>query len=722
MKYKLILFCLLVPAALSAQDQFLMRKLADVYYNNFYFSKAIPLYEQLLSKNPEDTQVCLKLATIYDHVNDNNNAERCYRELIARDSTRAEYILKYAQALSRNGKYNLSARFYEKLGKENPDSVRWKGFVKAYSNLRLFYLDSARIRIAGTPFSTSADDFSPARYGNRIVFASDRAGASNLTTFYNWTQSPYLDLFVADPASDVASVFSGDLNSLYHDGPVTFSRNQDTIIFTRSNSTGMKLHRSSEGVNTLGLFQAVLDKENNLWKNISPLKINNINFSAEHPALSPDGNELVFASDRPGGFGGMDLYVSRRCLDSIGNTAWGTPVNLGPGINSPGYEVFPVVDSEGNLWYASNGIPGLGGLDIFFASRQNSLFDAPVNPGYPLNTRYDDFGYLPGNAGGKGYLSSNRKRGLRDDDIYSVTSDMRHLVVMALDTRTKKVIPGASIRIRQVGDATKSSGQLFTGRAMVELHPFKSYQFTGSSSKYNTKVLTPDPEEFRRSDTLLIPLDRKGPFLSVLGSVFSALDNKPVPALVKLLNVSSGYTGEARSDANGRFSFDLEAETDYLVSAGELSGGSSCGAAGYTLSTRGILRDSTISVSVPVFCAGQTVPLEGICFDLDKSAIRPDAGIILDKLVRLMTEYPAMTVELQSHTDCRATAQYNMRLSGQRAESAAAYLNSKGIAEGRVSWKGYGETMPLNRCADGVECSEEEHALNRRIEVRIISM
>lgn len=722
MKYKLFLICLLVPAALIAQDKFIIRKMADAYYNNFYFSKAIPLYEQLISKNPEDAQLYLKLATIYDHVNDNNNAERCYRELIARDSTKAEYMLKYAQALARNGKYTLSARFYEKLGKDSTGNNRWKSFVKAYSNLPLFYLDSARIKISGTPFSTRADDFSPARFGNAIVFSSDRSGFTNLRTSYNWTQSPFLDLFVADPDSEVASLFSGDLNSVYHEGPVTFNRNQDTILFTRSNSDHLKLHRNQEGINTLGLFRAVLDKENKKWTSLTPLNLNNINYSVEHPALSPDGRELFFSSDMPGGYGGMDLYVSHRSRDSVGNVSWGTPENLGSGINTPGYEVFPNLDGEGNLWFASNGIPGLGGLDLFFAARQESVFEPPVNPGYPLNTRFDDFGYIPGGFGEKGYFSSNRKHGLRDDDIYNVTCNLRNLVVMAVDTRTNKVIPGARIKISQVGTSPKEISQVFPGKALVALDPFRSYRFAGSHDKYKPTVLAPDRGQFHQSDTLLIPLDREAPYFSALGLVYSASDRKPLQAVVKLHNSSSGWIGETRSDTNGKFSFDLDSETDYLVSTGDVPGGRQCSAAGYTFSTKGMVRDSIISVAVPLYCSGDTVSLEGICFDLDKYDIRPDAGIILDKLVRLMTEHPSMTVELQSHTDCRSSARYNMRLSESRAESAADYLSSKGIAAERVTWKGYGESMLLNRCANGVDCSEEEHALNRRIEVRIIAL
>jgi peptidoglycan-associated lipoprotein len=119
---------------------------------------------------------------------------------------------------------------------------------------------------------------------------------------------------------------------------------------------------------------------------------------------------------------------------------------------------------------------------------------------------------------------------------------------------------------------------------------------------------------------------------------------------------------------------------------------------------------------------GDIITIENILYDLDKSDIRHDASLILDKLLKVLTDHPKMTIELRSHTDSRATAVYNLKLSDQRAKSAAAYLFSKGIAKDRIIGKGYGETMLLNKCSDGVSCTEAEHQVNRRTEFKVLKI
>lgn len=153
-----------------------------------------------------------------------------------------------------------------------------------------------------------------------------------------------------------------------------------------------------------------------------------------------------------------------------------------------------------------------------------------------------------------------------------------------------------------------------------------------------------------------------------------------------------------------------------------MAASSKCSAISLTISTKGLQRDSTFNLSIPVYCTGDVITLEAIYYDLNKYDIRPDAAIVLDKLLKLMNDYPKMKIELRSHTDSRASAAYNLTLSDNRAKAAAAYLYSKGIDKKRVFGKGYGKSLLINKCADGVPCSEEEHQRNRRTEFKILSM
>jgi outer membrane protein OmpA-like peptidoglycan-associated protein len=640
MKIYLLIASLLIFTTGFAQDFIGKKKIADGYYNSFDFYKAAAMYEQLLKSSPNDLELHLKLATIYDHLNDSQGAERCYFFLVNRKEVKPEYLLSYAQALSRNGKYDKALIYYQKYKDVRPQDTRGDSFSQAYKHMNQFYKDSASFHIKKAPFSTLADDFSPAYFGGTIIFSSDRSGFSMVRSTYNWTQTSYLDLYQATPGSKQANSFSKELNSAYHEGPVTFSKNQDTIIFTRSNYFESHLRKSTEGVNKLSLFQANWDKGQKKWINVHPLTLNSDEYSVQHPAISPNGKELYFASDMPGGYGAMDLYVSHAIKDANGENSWGVALNLGPAINSPGDDVFPFIDMEGNLWYASSSIPGLGGLDIFFAGKTAQSFSKTINPGYPMNTRFDDFGYITDNTGEAGYFSSNRNNGYADDDIYSITRAFKKKLLRVYDAKTGKNLPMVHLDITEHGAEPKIASNEFAGVLTLVLHPYKSYGFKAVSSKYKPGSLELTSDQLSPMDTIQIALE-------------------PEPEL-------------------------LPPVAEYRV--------------------------------------GDIITLENILYDLDKSDIRHDASLILDKLLKVLTDHPNMTIELRSHTDSRAAAAYNLKLSDRRAKSAAAYLFSKGIAKDRIIGKGYGETMLLNKCSDGVSCTEAEHQVNRRTEFKVLKM
>lgn len=562
MKFKLLIVSLLIFSTVSAQDFFMARKLADGYFSSFDFNKALPFYEQLAKRNPKDESLWLKMATIYDHLNDSKNSERTYAALVNINDKKPEYLLNYALALSRNGKYEESKHFYLKFKEVRPDDPRGEHFAKAYGNMSVFYRDSAAFNIKKTPFSNEADDFSPAYFGKAIIFSSDRSGFSMVRSKYNWTQSAYLDLYQADPTSKEAKPFSKELNTIYHEGPMTFNKSEDTIIFTRSNYFHSHLHKSSQGVNKLSLFQANWDDQKKKWVNVTPLELNSYEYSVEHPALSQDGKDLYFASDMPGGMGGMDLYVSHRITDSNGLKTWGKPLNLGDGINTSGYEVFPFLDKEGNLWYASNGIPGLGGLDIFCATKTTSGFARPVNPGYPMNTRFDDFGYITDGAGENGYLSSNRNNSYRNDDIYSVSRSFHKLRIRVVDAKTQKELISARLGVSDQGVSPTGTDKQAANPATILLNPYKSYGFRGESQSYKATTLVMTSEQLQETDTVTIPLDRVGPLFHLTGVVYAALDKKPISwAVTKVVAENEKEGQKIKSDKNGFFQAELLPET-----------------------------------------------------------------------------------------------------------------------------------------------------------------
>jgi len=317
--------------------------------------------------------------------------------------------------------------------------------------------------------------------------------------------------------------------------------------------------------------------------------------------------------------------------------SWGKCFNAGHAINTSGDEMFPTVASDGTLYYSSNGLPGMGGLDIYYSKGNLYQWDKPVNMGYPVNSPGDDFSYVLNNDLKSGYFSSNRVNGKGGDDIYSFVDQKPNnsLTIRGIvyDKKTGSCLPDANVTLSD-SSLTILAKQMSKpdGSFLFTINKIDFYKLKGTKDRYY-----PDTANIRGQDTL--------------------------------------------SD---------------------------------TIRTVALYLD-------PLFEKGKTFRLENIHYNFDKDNIRSDASIILDGLVEIMHENPTLNIELASHTDCRGTDTYNQNLSQRRAQSAVDYLVSRGISRSRMVAKGYGESRLVNRCADGVACSEAEHQENRRTEFTVTS-
>jgi outer membrane protein OmpA-like peptidoglycan-associated protein len=263
-----------------------------------------------------------------------------------------------------------------------------------------------------TPFSSKKyDEFSPVYYKKGIVFCTNRS--PNLFLNYSSSQNKQqFKIYYIDTTRKVnsrsARLFSKDLKTKLNDGPVTFNNRGDTIYYSRNLDLTNKLSNISSARNKLGIFSAVL--VDGKWTKIREFRYNNEMYNITSPCLSQDGKRLFFASDMPGGFGGSDLYYC-KWQDNY----WGEPVNLGPVINTTGNESYPFINASGDLFFSSDGHPGLGGKDIFFSQFSDTSWLAPIHLDPPVNSKFDDFGIITDTLFNEGYFSSNRKKSI---DIY----------------------------------------------------------------------------------------------------------------------------------------------------------------------------------------------------------------------------------------------------------------------------------------------------------------
>ena len=267
------------------------------------------------------------------------------------------------------------------------------------------YPDSADWKVWQLGINSRFNDFSPVLYKNGIVLSSDRENDFGIVHYDRKTKKQLLDVYFSEALDSfryaTPSGLSKMVNTPFHDGPACFTPDGKKVYFTSSGRTQQKKN--------LKIFFCELKDGD--WSEAQPFNLNNSSYSVAHPAFSPDGLIIYFASDMPGGIGGTDLYQSQR-MDG----GWGPPKNMGPEINTSGNERFPFIDKNGVLYFASDGWEGVGKLDLFSARKRTGGAFEVLNMGYPFNSTSDDFGFACDSTGGKGFFSSNR--GGSDDNIF----------------------------------------------------------------------------------------------------------------------------------------------------------------------------------------------------------------------------------------------------------------------------------------------------------------
>jgi outer membrane protein OmpA-like peptidoglycan-associated protein len=843
-KRKIALLVCVGLVSYMAMGQNALLKTAQHHFDNLSYVRAIDAYEQALKKKGisegEKFSAMKNLSESYLKVKDAVNAERVLRDLVSSSSDfsgdRAKVLMDYAQALASNAKYKESQEQYQKYLAIVDNDIIAKGFSKLYDDVSVLSKNAACYKVDYLSINTNAADFSPTNYQNGLIFVSNRRNTSGIRRVFSWDNSPFLDLYhlediaylsdteaglggggsssrkaksgsggtvgsdeytmptandsrtigsfggknisqgygYADKPMTESDRMGGTINSKYHEGPAAFFKDGSKVIFTRNNTSSRgTAKKSSDGIIKLKLYMGESKKDG--WGNVVELPFNSNEYSMGHPALSPDEKLLFFASDMPGGFGGTDIYVAR--YDGVN---WSAPVNLGNAINTKGNEMFPYVDEKGNLYFSSEGLPGLGELDIFFTQLDGVTQKGRViNLGAPINSSKDDFGIITDGLRQSGYFSSNRKRGGSDDDIYKFDRECEikegcELLIAVYDADTKMPLDNTTLNYTdEAGNnmelVTNAEGIIAIENIAVEYeYRFKTKRdgYNNNTVSYSTDVcdnepsrleiplerpkivdstenviaITPDKSRLsedgstvnadfdKSSDNgnsknpkkiLQSGTNKVGKICIIKGKVSLQSNKQSIEGvLVSLKNGCDNSIVTAYSDKYGNFQFTALEGCDYTIEGKKENMASKS----KSLKNLNCKTNEIISTDLFMFTKGDVVEIENIYFDYGKFNIRSDARVELDKLVKLMREYPKMKIELGSHTDSRSPSDFNQKLSDERAKASSDYLFKRGISRSRVEYKGYGETILVNNCVDGVQCSEAEHQRNRRTEIKILQM
>lgn len=625
---------LTVLILLNAGLSFAQKEKADKLYSNLGYGKYVEVKGQkdLRSLSLKELK---RMAESYRKIGDYKGAEQMYHIILQSDDA-AEYHFHYAQSLQSAGRYLRARehflRYHEKMearakqkgvSYDNQGKLLAEGCDKihqfrAYGEVKL----ENQVIVNGPKL-----DFSPAYYKEGIVFVSTR-GPEQPNKMDKWINDNFMDLYYAKidrlEMLDHAEPLSPVLNSRYHEGPVSFTADEQKIFFTRSNFLRGKRGKSASNVTKMKIYSARM--VNGRWDEVQELPFNSDEYDIRHPAISPDGRTLVFSREGGDkGQGGYDLYVSYF----IGNR-WTAPENLGTSVNTPGNEGFPFIHEDGSLFFASDGHPGLGGLDIFLTQKvtteEDSSWIRPLNIGVPFNSKTDDFGLILHSNQEEGYFSSNREGGKGADDLYSfktagrftqvTPNKIQRIRVCVFDSQTGERVPNAAVTVMTEEQAARiAQGKELNENLIIHLepvdadskdyllrlrdvgakHPEQVEQFvTDASGEFTYYMQTEARYVFEASKTgytkgqeiytirltddaqdlqFCIPLQKRGlsaaencPMLN--GFVFNKDYNRAMPkAKISLLNRCSGEEIQLPVAPDGSFNACLECGCDYVIKA-----------------------------------------------------------------------------------------------------------------------------------------------------------
>ena len=729
-KITLFLLSFICVFQLSAQKRTLKR--GHNLYKTYSYAESIKKYEVITDKTIDINR---RLAESYYNIGKLDKSEKYWKIVVENEARTADDIYNYASVLTMNRKYKESEQWMKEFNKINAKDTRGKLWVNNNGFYEKLQQDKGRFKIESLNINSKQEDFGTSYYKNKVVFASTRTPIKMIKREWNWNELPFLDLYVGEVDTNLHFTsfekFHKSINKKYHEGPASFNKVGNFMAFTRNNYEG----KSTEGVIKLKLFTS--EYKNDKWQKPVPLHFNNDEYSVGHASLTATGDTMYFASDKPGGLGGVDIYRIFRKVD--GN--WTDPENLGEKINTEGDEMFPFIHPDGMLFYASDGLLGLGGLDVFIAQVKPTGFGKPENIGVPVNSSYDDFAFILDQQQKSGYFSSNRFEGEGDDDIYlfRLLKPFKFGKLLRGKTMDQDSNILANVKVNLYNEKGEVIGSTTTsedGKYEWRIEQDKLYSLDGKKVQYTDAHNTADShtEEYIVYADLILT---KIPKFSLYFVVTDARSDVPLEGVkVKVINYIDKNSEEVITTESG----DLYRTLENKKLNDSLSYEFALEKEGYISEThiwhKVLYREGQYNVHEDLdfkmdlveegMDLGKIIDINPIYFDFNKSNIRPDAAIELDKIVKVMNDNPNMVIELGSHTDCRGSKKYNISLSDRRAKSSAKYISERITNSERIYGKGYGESKLINHCeCEGtrkVPCSEEEHQLNRRTEFTIIKM
>lgn len=684
-----VLFLLIGVVAFSQHSSAAYRKLADSLYVHHHYSFAADYYQKALKKSAHPGNIMLQLAKCSHNINRMAESEKWFIQAKQNHGAfSTDDYCQFAQVLIMLKKREQADTLLAHVLQRDPDHAAAEKILAEVRNFEKYYEDSAVVAVQRLLINSDASEFAPVYYKDGIVFSSSRHEGS-FKKKSHWDNSPFLSLYYSRKTSphgfEKPTLFEKELNTRHHDGPaIFFAKNQKMIINRNQRIKAAGRRKVYEW--RPGLYEAQFDSKKSSWE-VVPLPFNNPAYSYLHPSISEDGTVLYFASDKPGGYGGTDIYRTIRS-----NGTWDAPVNLGAGINTAGDEAFPFFIDH-TLYFTSNGHGGLGGLDLFKSEQSAGSFARPVNLGYPLNSTADDFSLITDETQRNGYLASSR---YGDDDLFSFQKlAINQVLALGLVTNTQgEVVHGykASVTDKKTG----SDIPVHTEKGVINFlgERGETYSVTVDHENYQTGLQElsvpqtgPDTEKFA------VILKNKSDNLN--SKLFVVDTDKGTSKMY----VKTGETLNEITEKDNKLYLETPQGSEYLAK-GNLSN---------------LRTDPTPVLKELGMQKSDRSNLRNIYFDFDMAILDKEDKVYLEQLKNILQHDLTLKLIVAGHADDRGEEDYNINLSRRRVQAVTKYLISQGIVKDRIIQKAYGESLPVIPCY-AADCSEADHQKNRRAE------
>lgn len=535
----LSIFLLAISSNIYAQR--VTEKKADKEYEKLAYIDAIKIYERMAKKGYINADILMKLADSYYFNGKLLDANQWYSELFngkyddkEKVLIPSEYYYRYAQTLKAAEKYSQAEKVMEQFVTLEKSDSRGQLYIANRDYLKTIGEKTSHVELKHISVNTPYSDYGAAVIGNQLIFTSARPSATlSSKKLHEWTNESFTTLYsstiLADGKMEEPIVYASELSSKVNDATAVFTTDGKTVYFTRNNSN-LKGKRKENKKNSslLKIFSAT-KLANGKWGDIRELPINSDNYNTAHPALTADNQWLYFSSDREDSEGQSDIY--RVAL--YPNHVYGGVENIGNKVNTAGRETFPFISSDNYLFFASDGHPGLGGLDIFMAKiERNGTMGEVVNIGAPINSPFDDFSIYVNRDTNSGFVSSNRPEGLGGDDIYSFMEKMclQHISGIVYDTKTNKGIPNATVVIsdalyeKSKTIQTDDKGQYSSDALDCD----QKYRVKAEAPKYSTVELVFTLADMIGDKKVNIGLGKSSEIVGVNDDLFKTLKLQPI--------------------------------------------------------------------------------------------------------------------------------------------------------------------------------------------------